>query len=129
MDDDLFGSGQPSAVISDCQQPSNPVQVLLMVPGLSLFYSGISLERVALSNHWLPLMTAALIGVQWCLWGYTITFSNWPMSTTFWGGTDGIGLSNTLLRPVPSLTNNEHFGPVIPEILYVLFEGMFASFT
>lgn len=66
---------------------------------------------------------------QWYLWGYAITFSNWPTSKTFWGGVDGLGLSNTLLRPVPALQDNVREGPFMPEILYVLFEGMFASFT
>ncbi|KAJ9138636.1 Rh-like protein/ammonium transporter [Pleurostoma richardsiae] len=105
------------------------VLVFLMVPGLSLFYSGILPPKVALQNAWLPLMTAAVIGIQWYLWGYAVTFSNWPDDTTFWGGAGGIALNDALLRPVPAFRNNGRDGPYVPEILYVLFEGMFASFT
>lgn len=38
--------------------------VLLMVPGLGLFYSGISEKCSAISMMWLSMMTTALIGVQ-----------------------------------------------------------------
>jgi ammonia channel protein AmtB len=35
-----------------------------MVPGLSLFYGGISDNRISLSMALLPYMTAAVIGIQ-----------------------------------------------------------------
>jgi hypothetical protein len=38
--------------------------VLLMVPGLALFYSGISDRRLTLSMAWLPIMAAAVVGMQ-----------------------------------------------------------------
>lgn len=38
--------------------------VLLMVPGLGLFYSGISERCSAISMMWLSMMTTALIGIQ-----------------------------------------------------------------
>jgi Amt family ammonium transporter len=38
--------------------------VLLMVPGLGLFYSGISEKCSALSMMWLSMMTTSLVGVQ-----------------------------------------------------------------
>ncbi|KAF2456000.1 ammonium transporter AmtB-like domain-containing protein, partial [Lineolata rhizophorae] len=103
--------------------------VLVMVPGLSLFYSGIADNRVMSSMAWYPLMTTAIIGLQWYLWGYTITFSDWPSSHTFWGGSDGVALHNVLLRPVPSRADFQIDGPYIPELLYALFQGMFACFT
>ncbi|EON61120.1 hypothetical protein W97_00331 [Coniosporium apollinis CBS 100218] len=103
--------------------------VLLMVPGIALFYSGVSNSQFALSQAWLPIMTTAVVGLEWYLWGYSIVFSNGPSSHTFWGGTDGIALHNVLLRPVPSSKDLQTEGPVIPELVYALFQGMFASFT
>ena len=38
--------------------------VLLMVPGLGLFYSGISERCSAVSMMWMSMLTTALIGVQ-----------------------------------------------------------------
>ncbi|KAJ2902343.1 hypothetical protein MKZ38_000660 [Zalerion maritima] len=103
--------------------------VYLMIIGLSLFYAGISQPRTSLSMAWLPLMTAALISVQWFLWGYSIAFSNWGNSSNYWGGTSGFALHDALLRPVPATRNSDRDGPYIPEILYALFEMVFAAFT
>jgi Amt family ammonium transporter len=38
--------------------------VFLMVPGLALFYSGISDRCTTLSMTWLPIMTSAVVGMQ-----------------------------------------------------------------
>lgn len=96
--------------------------VLLMVPGAALFYSGATERRSTLSMIWLPVMTTTVIGLQWYLWGYSATFSS--SSTRFWGGRDGIALHNVLLKPVGNPS-----GPQIPELLYALYQGMFACFT
>src|SRR3954462_5757835 len=38
--------------------------VLLMVPGISLFYPGISPSRCALSMWFLPVLTTAVVGLE-----------------------------------------------------------------
>jgi ammonia channel protein AmtB len=38
--------------------------VLLMVPGIALFYSGVSNSHFALSQAWLPIMTTAVVGLE-----------------------------------------------------------------
>lgn len=38
--------------------------VLLMVPGIALFYSGVSSSQFALSQAWLPIMTTAIVGLE-----------------------------------------------------------------
>lgn len=38
--------------------------VLLMVPGIALFYSGVSKSRFALSQAWLPIMSTAIVGLE-----------------------------------------------------------------
>jgi Amt family ammonium transporter len=43
---------------------TSSVLVFLMVPGLALFYSGVSDHRSTLSMAWLPVMTSAVVGVQ-----------------------------------------------------------------
>lgn len=67
------------------------------------------------------------------MFGYSITFSNWPSwsvaSTSFFGGSDGTLLHDSILRPVPATAGNERDGPYIPEIVFLLFQGMFAQFT
>jgi ammonium transporter, Amt family len=77
---------------------------------------------------WLPMMTAAVIGIQWFLWGYSITFSKSSSMSAVWGGSDGLVFHKVLLRPQSSGSSHSD-GVQIPEALYALFEGMFASFT
>jgi ammonia channel protein AmtB len=64
--------------------------------------------------------------VQWYLWGYVLTFSYNPGQTdwTWYGGLiSGIALNRQLIGPVGA------DGQKIPELLYVFYQGMFASFT
>ena len=105
--------------------------VWLMVPAICLFYSGASARLSSLRLFRLPLITAATIGFQWYLWGYTLAFTPAvPPSSgspgVSWYGWDksGLALSGPLVRPVGVAG-----GPKIPELVFVLYEGMFASFT
>ncbi|KAH8748806.1 ammonium transporter AmtB-like domain-containing protein [Hyaloscypha sp. PMI_1271] len=95
--------------------------VLLMVPGLGLFYSGVSEKCSALSMMWLSMMTTSVIGIQWFLWGYTITFTG---SNRVWGGPDSFASHNDLSIPWGNKP-----GTKIPQMAYALFQGMFACFT
>ncbi|PVH76535.1 Rh-like protein/ammonium transporter [Cadophora sp. DSE1049] len=95
--------------------------VLLMVPGLGLFYSGISERCSAISMMWLSMMTTALIGVQWFLWGYTITFSG---SGRIWGGANSVVFHSDLTIPWRNKP-----GTKIPQLSYAFYQGMFACFT
>ncbi|PMD63003.1 Rh-like protein/ammonium transporter [Hyaloscypha bicolor E] len=102
--------------------------VLMMVPAMCLFYSGASNRRSSLTLFRLPLITAALIGFQWYLWGYSLAFTpavKPPSPGVSWYGGDprGVALHDSLARPVGA------DGAKIPELLYQFYEGMFASFT
>ncbi|KAH7388959.1 ammonium transporter AmtB-like domain-containing protein [Cadophora sp. MPI-SDFR-AT-0126] len=95
--------------------------VLLMVPGLGLFYSGILERCSAISMMWLSMMTTALVGVQWFLWGYTITSSG---SGRIWGGADSLVFHGDLTIPWGNKA-----GTKIPQLSYAFYQGMFACFT
>ncbi|KAH8589651.1 ammonium transporter AmtB-like domain-containing protein [Bisporella sp. PMI_857] len=92
------------------------VLVLLMVPGLGLFYSGVSEECSSLSMMWLSMMTTSVIGLQWFLWGYTITFTG---SKRGWGGPESFALHNDLSIPWGNKP-----GTKIPQLVYALFQGI-----
>ncbi|KAK3693468.1 ammonium transporter AmtB-like domain-containing protein [Podospora appendiculata] len=99
--------------------------VFVMIPSLSLIYSGLGNRSFALTLFRLPMVTAAFIGLQWVLWGYTLTFTG---SSMWWGGeTRGNALQDVLVRPVS--TGDGSDGSQIPELLFLLYEAMFASFT
>ncbi|KAG4439173.1 hypothetical protein IFR05_005326 [Cadophora sp. M221] len=65
---------------------------------------------------------------QWALWGYALTFTQSTRSISWWGGEmRAFALADVLARPVGS--GDGITGTSIPELVYVVYEGMFASFT
>ncbi|KAK1750123.1 Rh-like protein/ammonium transporter [Echria macrotheca] len=102
--------------------------VFLMVPSLSLIYAALSNRSFAMTMFRLPLVTAALVSLEWVLWGYTLTFTNGDSISGWYGGeTRANGFADVLARPIP--VGNGDNPPLIPELLFVLYEGMFAAFT
>ena len=48
--------------------------VLLMVPGLALFYGGLVRLRAVLNTFMMSLVALAVVSVQWVLGGYSLAF-------------------------------------------------------
>lgn len=94
--------------------------VLLMVPGVGFFYSGLARRKSALSLIWLSLMSIAVVGFQWFFWGYSLAFSH--TGSSFIGDLTNFGLMDVLGQPSVGSTK-------IPDLLFCLFQGMFAAIT
>jgi Amt family ammonium transporter len=47
--------------------------VLLMTPGLGLFYGGMTRAKAALNMIMMSFISAGIVGVVWILWGYSMT--------------------------------------------------------
>ncbi|KAF1826456.1 ammonium transporter 1 [Dissoconium aciculare CBS 342.82] len=94
--------------------------VLLMIPGVGFFYSGLARRKSALSLIWLSIMAAAVVNFQWFFWGYSLAFSH--SSGRFIGNLENFGYMNVLARP--SIASNS-----IPDIMYAVYQGMFAAIT
>ena len=68
--------------------------VLLMVPGLALFYGGLVRGRSMLNTMMMSAAALAVVGVQWILVGYSLAFEpggSW-IGGLSWLGLVGIGL-------------------------------------
>ena len=50
--------------------------VLLMLPGLALFYGGLVRARATLNTFMMSFVAVAIITVQWVLFGYSLAFAN-----------------------------------------------------
>ncbi|PWW76477.1 Rh-like protein/ammonium transporter [Tuber magnatum] len=98
------------------------ILVMLMPAGIGFFYSGISKRRSAMSMIWISFLAMSVVGIQWYLVGYGIAFGR--SDNPLWGSIEGIALNDVLTRPV-----GNQKGPPIPELLFALFHGAFASFT
>lgn len=95
--------------------------VLLMVPGVGFFYSGLARRKSALALIWLSMMSIAVVGFQWFFWGYSLTFSH-TGNGGFIGDLSNFGLIQVLGQPSVG-------SPKIPDLLFCLYQGMFAAIT
>ncbi|MEW6034226.1 MAG: ammonium transporter [Chloroflexota bacterium] len=95
--------------------------VLLMTPGLALFYGGLVGRKNVLSTLMHSFIIIGLISVQWVLLGYTIAFG--PDHGHLIGGLDWFGLRNVGGAPNPD------YGATVPHQAFMVFQAMFAVIT
>jgi Amt family ammonium transporter len=95
--------------------------VLLMVPGLALFYGGMVRRKNVLGTMMHSMVALAIIGIQWLLFGYSLAFGESINGYMGWTG-KYLGLSGLL--------SNEIFpGTHIPVFVHCMYQGMFAIIT
>ncbi len=95
--------------------------VLLMVPGLALFYGGMVRQKNVLTTMMHSFVAMAVIGVQWVAFGYALSFGNDH------GGIIGWSRDALFLR---GISYSEQFADKgIPTLLFVMFQGKFAIIT
>ena len=95
--------------------------VLLMTPGLALFYGGLARSKNASSTIMYSLMSMGIVGVVWVLWGYTLAFG--PDVGRFIGDFSYFGLSGV------SATEPGPYAENMPHQAFMIFQGMFAIIT
>ncbi len=95
--------------------------VLLMTPGLALFYGGMVRRKNVLGTIMHSFVAMGIITIQWVLFGYSLSFG--PDVGHFIGNLDWIGLKNVGLTP------NADYGPTVPHQAYMIFQMMFAIIT
>jgi Amt family ammonium transporter len=97
--------------------------VVMMVPGLALFYGGLVRAKNMLSVLMQVLVVFSLVVVLWALYGYSLAFGGEGL---FIGGFDKLFLSG-----VDTTTLADTFTPEskLPELLFAAFQATFAGLT
>src|SRR5437762_7211865 len=95
--------------------------VLLMVPGLALFYGGMVRRKNVLGTMMHSMVALAIIGLQWFLFGYCLAFGDSH------GGI--IGWSSKLLGLGGVMSDELFPGTHIPIYVHCMYQGMFAIIT
>ena len=95
--------------------------VLLMTPGLALFYGGMVRKKNVLSTIMHSLIIMGLISLQWVLFGYSLAFGTDHGSLI--GGLDWLGLNGVGQEP------NADYAATIPALVFMAFQLMFAIIT
>jgi len=95
--------------------------VMLMTPGLALFYGGMVRNKNVLGTIMQSFIILGIITFEWVLWGYSMSFG--PDHGSIIGGLDWFGLKDVGMDPSPD------YGSTIPHLAFMIFQCMFAILT
>ncbi len=94
--------------------------VMLMTPGLALFYGGMVRSKNVLGTIMQNFICLGLISIIWVAYGYSVAFG--PDISGFIGNLDWVGLKGVGLTVGP-------YSSTIPHLLFCAFQLMFAIIT
>ena len=92
--------------------------VLLMTPGLALFYGGMVRRKNVLGTMMHSFILIAFVSVLWALYGYSLAFHD----GMFWGGFGWSFLQGVGAEPGP-------YVDTVPHYVFMVFQLMFAIIT
>jgi Amt family ammonium transporter len=95
--------------------------VMLMIPGLALFYGGMVRTKNVLGTIMHSFIALGVITVQWILYGYSLAFGpdiGHVIGNLKWAGLSGVGLD-----PFPG------YAATVPHQAFMIFQMMFAVIT
>jgi len=95
--------------------------VMLMTPGLALFYGGMVRNKNVLATLMQSFIILGLITLEWVLWGYSMAFG--PDYRGLIGGLEWFALNGVGTGPSPV------YGSTIPHSAFMIFQCMFAVIT
>ncbi|MDK2874827.1 MAG: ammonium transporter, Amt family [Methanothermobacter sp.] len=100
---------------------STALVMLMTVPGVALFYGGLTKKENVLNTMFLSLIAFAVTSIIWVLYGYQFAF-----------GADIMGLIGSpvnLLMNGVGVNTAAALAPTIPDFLYIAFQLTFAAIT
>jgi len=95
--------------------------VMLMTPGLALFYGGMVRSKNVLGTIMQSFVVLGIITLEWVLWGYSMSFGVDHGGIV--GGLGWFGLKGVGMLPSPD------YGSTIPHLAFMIFQCMFAIIT
>jgi len=95
--------------------------VMLMTPGLALFYGGMVRAKNVLGTIMQSFIALGVISIQWVLYGYSLAFG--PDIGHVIGSLGWIGLKGVGLDPNPD------YAATVPHQAFMIFQMMFAVIT
>ncbi|MEC4890120.1 MAG: ammonium transporter [Nitrospira sp.] len=100
---------------------SSALVLLMLVPGLALFYGGLVRSKNVLGTIMQSFVILSVVSLLWIVFGYSLAFG--PDRGGIIGGLEWAGLSGVGAEPHPV------YGPTIPHTVFFLFQMMFAAIT
>ncbi|HEX5825735.1 MAG TPA: ammonium transporter [Candidatus Limnocylindrales bacterium] len=97
--------------------------VMIMLPGLALFYGGLVRRKNVLSTIMHSFFGLAIVSVVWVLVGFSLAFGPDVNGMGLIGNLDFVGFFNVGLEP------STIYATTIPFVLFAAFQLMFAAIT
>src|SRR5262245_31144780 len=97
--------------------------VMVMLPGLALFYGGLVRRKNVLSTIMHSFFGLALVSILWVVIGFSLAFAPDVNGMGLIGGLDFFAFMNVGLTP------DAFYMPTVPFILFAAFQLMFAAIT
>src|SRR5207247_5232728 len=94
--------------------------VLLMVPGLALFYGGMVRRKNVLGTMMHSMVALAIIGIQWVLFGYSLAFGKTHGGWIGWDA-DYLGLQGILTFQDGVWSHKLFPGTSIPLVVHCMY--------
>jgi Amt family ammonium transporter len=94
--------------------------VMLMTPGLALFYGGMVRSKNILNMLMQSFVALGVVTIVWVLWGYSLAFGpggRW-IGSLAWFGLHGVGQAP-----------NPDYAATVPHQVYMIYQMMFAIIT
>lgn len=95
--------------------------MLMTLPGLALFYGGLSKRKDALNTMAMSFVAYAISSVLWFLYGYALVFGR------DWFGI--ISIPEKLFLKTVNMTSSFEGAASVPEYIFVMFQLTFAAIT
>lgn len=106
---------------------STALVLLMTIPGLALFYSGMVRKKNVLATALQSFAICALVTVVWVVIGYSLAFT--PSESPYIGSLSRVFLDGMSFDKVQGLISVSHVAPTIPESVLVMFQLTFAIIT
>lgn len=96
--------------------------VLIMTPGVALFYGGLARRKNILSVLMQCFFIMCLASLQWVIYGYSLSFAP-DIGHGIIGNLDWLFLKNVGILPNPD------YSSTVPHLAFMIFQAMFAIIT
>ena len=105
---------------------STALVLLMTIPGLALFYSGMVRKKNVLSTVLQSFAVCSLVTILWVIVGYSLAFTP---KNLYIGGLDRVLLNGLTYIKETSQVSVSHIASSIPESVFVMFQMTFAIIT
>ncbi|HOY23188.1 MAG TPA: ammonium transporter [Cellvibrio sp.] len=106
---------------------STALVLLMTIPGVALFYTGMVRKKNVLSTMAHSFVAVCIVSVLWVVVGYSLAFT--PGVTPWIGSFDRFMLNGLEFIKTEGMVTVHHLAPTIPESVFMMFQMTFAIIT